>query len=414
MPVSRDGKWYGDRAKLKVAVDAAGSWAELARQTGVSVSTLKTAGLKLGVEAPGRGSGGSVVIETIQAPPDNTDEAILHENRELKKKLKRYETGDLQAEMVLRRIEKAVEGNQPRYKPYKHQMKRGGRTHQEMALLLSDLHASETVSLEETRGINEYSWDIMLERLNTVQKSVISHKEHFGFEVPRLCQWWLGDMLSGDIHDELARTNDRPQSEAIVDLAYDLVQWLLGFTPHFSRIRITGVAGNHPRFSQKPTAKMYHNNGDWLVYKMVEMMLADHTQFEFDFPRGAFAVTKVAENWRVLLNHGDGIRSTMPGVPWGGVSRRVTTLESQFQQAREPLDYIVFGHWHTRNVLDGIQAQTLMNGSVKGIDEYSLQRFGSGRPASQLLTTIHPKRGLTGIYPLDLQGRRPGSEGWEK
>jgi hypothetical protein len=34
-----------------------------------------------------------------------------------------------------------------------------------MVLLLSDLHASETVRLEATQGINEYSWDIMLERL---------------------------------------------------------------------------------------------------------------------------------------------------------------------------------------------------------------------------------------------------------
>jgi hypothetical protein len=398
--------WYWDKEKLQTALDAAGGViAELARQTDVPGTTLKHAVQTLGVEKR-KGREGTITIEA------QTDEALLHELREVKKKLKRYETGDLQAELALRRIENAVEGNRPRFKAHTFRPKAGGRTPQEMALLFSDLHASEVVTHSETRGINEYSWDVMLERIAVIQKSVISHKEHFGFETSVLNQWWLGDMLSGDIHDELAITNDRPTSEAMVDLAYDLVEWLLGFTPHFPLIRMRAVPGNHPRFALKPSAKQYHNNGDWLLYKMVEMLLKDHPQFQFDAPRSAFCVTTVADRWRVLLMHGDGIRSTMPGVPWGGISRRITTLESQFTQAREPLDYVALGHWHTRNVLDGIQAQTLMNGSVKGIDAYSLQRFGSGRPASQMLTTFHPKRGLTGMYPLDLQGRIPGSEGW--
>ena len=110
--------------------------------------------------------------------------------------------------------------------------------------------------------------------------------------------------------------------------------------------------------------------------------------------------------------HGDGIRSTMPGVPWGGVVRRVTVLESQFTAARQPLDYIALGHFHTQNALDGVATKTFTNGSVKGADEYSLKQFGSGRPAAQSLLSFHPKRGWTGNYAVELQSRQPGSEGW--
>jgi hypothetical protein len=90
------------------------------------------------------------------------------------------------------------------------------------------------------------------------------------------------------------------------------------------------VPGNHPRATQKPQAKQAHNNADWLFYQFLAALLKGHPQFEFDIPRGSYNVQMIAERWRMLLMHGDGIRTTMPGVPWGGVIRRITVLESQF------------------------------------------------------------------------------------
>lgn len=400
--------WYQSEASLREAFAEHGSWEAAGRAHGVAASTIKSWVQKLGLQHLAVPTASTVVVEK------DPDPVLVQENRELKSKLAAASAGDLKTERVVRRLEEAIENVRPQYdpKPWRPTPSSQDRTAQEMVLLFSDTHASEVVSLEETRGINQYNWEIMLDRMADIRTAILSHKEHFGFEVSKLHVFFLGDMLSGDIHEELAITNDRPTAEAVVQLARDTVAWLEELAEWFPEIHLAGVPGNHPRASKKPSAKQAHNNADWLYYKLVEAYLQTHSQFTFAFPRGSFNVQVICDRFRALLMHGDGIRSTMPGVPWAGVNRRITTLEQQFVEAREPLDFVMLGHFHTRNVLDGISTQTFMNGSVKGVDEYSLKQFGSGRRAAQTLLTFHPKRGWTGQYSVDLERKLAASEGW--
>ena len=62
------------------------------------------------------------------------------------------------------------------------------------------------------------------------------------------------------------------------------------------------------------------------------------------------------------------------------------------------------------NAIDGIGTKTYINGSIKGVDEWTLQRFGGSRPPGQLLLTIHPKRGICDISYLDCVDVRPNAE----
>lgn len=283
----------------------------------------------------------------------------------------------------------------------------------EMMLLFSDTHAAETVTLESTLGMNEYNWDVMLERMQKMQRSVFSYQHNRPYPIQTLHVPMLGDMFSGDIHQELRVTNDRTVEEAVVQLSYDTAAWLQGFLNHFSRIKVYGVPGNHPRRQQKPEAKLKHNNADWLFYNFLLGLLKEEDQIQFAvdpdtgmFPRSGFAIARPCDRWRMLLMHGDGIRTTMPGVPWGGVVRRITTLQQQFAKAKQPLDYVALGHFHTANALEGVGTKTFLNGSVKGLDEYSMERFGEGKDPSQLLLTFHPNNGVTDVSYIDLAGRK--------
>lgn len=384
-----------------------------AKSLGVPIAPFRAFCREHGISAKG---------DKQPAPVVKMDEVLVQENRKLKQQIRRLTEGEYDAERVVRRLEKAILDSRASLPPLDYQPNgKGDRTAQDLILMFSDTHASEVVSLEETRGINEYNWDVMLERMNRLSLGVLSHAQHYTFRVKRLHVHLLGDMLSGDIHDELVITNDRPTVEAIVQFSLDTAAWLRELVENIIRfgiasdefdVMVAGVPGNHPRYSKKPSAKQAHNNADWVYYKMLELLLREDPLFEFDFPRGAYNVQKIAGRYRVLLMHGDGIRTSMPGVPWGGVVRRVTTLEQQFSKARQPLDYIELGHFHSRNSLDGIQAEVLLNGSVKGADEYSLKQFGHGHDAKQLLYTAHPEWGITGTYPLNLQTKLPASEGW--
>lgn len=397
--------WYEDPVTFRSRLADAGSMTQLANSSGVARTTLYHWYKKHGI-------GEDEATPQAAALQRELDLTRL-ENKRLRRHATSRAEGDLEVERVVQRIEESIATQRPNWQPRDFTLPNPGeRSPQEVVLMWSDLHASEVVSAESVRGINEYSWDIMVKRMATAQDSIFSHVEHFAFPVEQFTVWMLGDMLSGDIHDELAITNDRPTVEAVVDLAYEHLPWLLAFAEYFPKVHISAVCGNHPRRTKKPSFKEYHSNADWLFYKTLEALLRTNPQFSFDIPRSAMSVTKVAKNWTALLMHGDGIRTTMPGVPWGGVIRRVTTLEAQFTQARKPLDYIAMGHWHTRNALDGIHAETYINGSAKGADEYGLQNFGSGRAAAQTLLTFHPKRGNTGVYPLQLQERIPAADGW--
>ena len=275
----------------------------------------------------------------------------------------------------------------------------------EFVLLFSDTHAAEVVDLESTLGMNEYDWDTMLLRMQKMQKSVLSYQRNRPYPIRKLWVMFLGDMLSGDIHEELRVTNDRTVEEAVVDMAHDCAEWLLGFAEHFEEIVVVGVPGNHPRRTQKPEMKLKQNNADWLTYKFMSALLRDHPQFTFDFPKSGYADAYICDRHHMLLMHGDGIRTTMPGVPWGGVMRRVTTLMAQFSKAQKPIQYVALGHFHTTNAVEGVGSKVFMNGSVKGVDEYSMERFGHGQDPAQLLLTFHPDHGVTDVSYIDLMER---------
>lgn len=289
---------------------------------------------------------------------------------------------------------------------------RSDESKHEHVLLFSDSHANEVVSLEETMGLNAFDWNIMLRRMARIQKSVLSFQEHKDYPIKKLHIHMLGDNFSGDIHAELTETNEMAHEASVVQYSLDTTEWLKGFTDHYPEIVVRGVPGNHPRRTQKPTAKYAFNNSDWTFYQFLQARLGHNDQFDFDFKKAKFMEAVVAERWNTLLLHGDGPRSSMIDVPWGGIIRYLGKLARQFAAAGRPIDIFELGHYHQANAIEagGPGVNTFINGTIKGVDEYSLQRFGGGGPPKQLLLTVHPKRGVTDVSYLDCEDVVPQHE----
>jgi hypothetical protein len=156
---------------------------------------------------------------------------------------------------------------------------------------------------------------------------------------------------------------------------------------HYPDIRVVQVAGNHPRLVKAPAAKDAHDNMDWISGEISKGYLRGNDVVSSYVNVGSSAIHKIA-GLTAYIFHGDGIRSTMAGVPWGGVMRRVNEIQ---RMRPYTIDLYYLGHFHDPNVVQG--GRINMNGALKGIDEWVLKNFGGGSPPTQLLQTFDETAG---------------------
>ena len=392
-------KWPTDQELVEIASGKT-SKAEVARHFGIKPGTLN---MRLHSEKElGDRIAAALALREGEGP--TTEEMLRQEIRELRASLRKRRKSGVLIEKVAQAVTDSIESRGvPEFKrPPKRRTKKQEKAH-ELVLLWSDTHYGEVVSHEETNGLNYYDMETCWKRHQQIRRAVLSFAEHRPYPVYKLHVLMLGDMLSGSIHDELKETNEVPLAEASVDFAERGSEWLESFSDAFDEIEVTGVVGNHPRFDAKMRAKGGFDNADWMSYHHMKSLLRKHPGITFDIPRANSHIHQVLGR-NILLTHGDGIQSSMVGVPWGGVIRRANTLHAQYSAQGTPISLYCFGHFHQRALVNGPAGSKIaLNGSTKGVDEYGLKRFGGGESAGQMLLTFHPTRGLTDMSLIDCQ-----------
>lgn len=325
------------------------------------------------------------------------EELLEAENRELKQRLTRERKEDVQSERVVRAVEEALKSHPPRVRAgVKPAVVRGA--HHSHLLLLSDFHGGEVVDPAVVSGTNRYDWEIMEARVREVLSAVLSHKKNSP-PANELVVWFGGDMCSGSNHEELAVTNEYPIAEQAVKMGA-LQAFIVGqLAEHYERVRVFVVEGNHPRLVRKPAAKQPHDNGDWIAGVFMEQSVKAVPNVDVTVARGSAQF--VIAGRRVYAWHGDGVRSSMPGVPEGGIARRVNQLQSMLP---ERVDHWIHGHFHTAYAKQG--GRIIGNGSLKGNDEWCQKALGGSDPPTQLLVEFDQRRErLTGVkYITPVEG----------
>ena len=62
----------------------------------------------------------------------------------------------------------------------------------------------------------------------------------------------------------------------------------------------------------------------------------------------------------------------------------------------QPFDFLLLGHWHTLNFLPN----TIINGSLKGFDEFAMSLSITPEPAAQALWLTTETHGRTILLPV--------------
>lgn len=264
--------------------------------------------------------------------------------------------------------------------------------------ILSDLHYGEVVSLNQMGGTNQYNIDIAEKRLEDWTNSLIDlcfKHETWKGKYPGLVLCLGGDMISGDIHNELKETNSLPTLATTLRLAGVLKASILKLADAFGVVMVPCVTGNHGRMTHKPQAKDYNElNYETLLYLTLESSLKNDKRINFIFPNDTLVHFSIY-GFNYALTHGNllGVKGG-DGIigPIGPITRGVHKLVAS--ESSKPnsnhVDYVIMGHWHTamrtRNIF--------VNGSLKGYDEYArtFLRTSFERPA-QIMWFTHPEHG---------------------
>lgn len=286
-----------------------------------------------------------------------------------------------------------------------------GRGQATLLTILSDLHLDEVVRPSEVDWLNAYNRRIAEQRL-----------ERFFAHVPMIARDYLagldyagivvalgGDLISGSIHDELAQTNDATTAETIRYWCGRLAAGIRYLADEFGQVHVPVVVGNHGRFSRKPRAKLRAlDNADWLIGQLIAERFIDDPRVTFDIPDGTDAHVRIYQT-RFLLTHGD---QTNGGGGIGGIWPPLMRLRARklgrYQASGQPFDWLMMGHWHQLVSAQGL----IVNGSLKGWDEYAAVSNFAPERAQQFLGAVTPEHGLTFTTPVFVDDRK--AEGWAR
>ena len=269
-------------------------------------------------------------------------------------------------------------------------------------VLWSDWHWGEVVKPAQVNGVNVYNLAVARDRLRRLVSRTIGlcfqHMVHPSY--PGIVVNLGGDMISGDIHDELAETNELPSGPTVLDLTENLVWALDALAERFGRVWVIGVAGNHGRMSHRPRFKdRQFTNFDWVVYHLLRMHFAKDKRFDWMIPDGADAHYEVAGH-RYLLTHGDnlGVKGGDGIISlFGPIIRGDFKMRNASTAINRPYDTLLMGHWHTYIPL----RRVIVNGSLKGFDEFAHVALRAvPEPAMQALWFTHPRFGITSQWPI--------------
>ena len=315
-------------------------------------------------------------------------------NRELRSELERLKREAGRVENYFRELrETTLRPWQPPPAFYKPSAKRTlVRRACELVVHFTDWHYGATQDADEIEGFNVFTPGHAEARLLNLCDDVLNWLEvhRQGYRVDRATILCTGDLISGDIHDELRITNAFPTPVQAVGAARLLAACCSKLSAHVTQLTVEFVvADNHGRLTQKPLAKeegtCTHN---YTVGELTRAYLQQHPNIQVRiYPQYETAVSVCGRQY--LLMHGHGIMG-WAGFPYYGIERKVAkeALARLHMPARLRFHRVILGHYHAP-----LQHPWYwIGGSASGTDAYD-HKAGRHALPQQVAWYVHPEHG---------------------
>lgn len=274
---------------------------------------------------------------------------------------------------------------------------------------LTDTHFDEVVRPEEVDFINAYNREIGEIRLRRwAEKGTVLARDYVGgVQIDGLVIMATGDILSGDIHEELKQSNADHLYSSAYHWIGQLHTTISNLADEFGKVHIAAVVGNHGRSTRKPVFKgRARSNIEWLLWSVIAREFAKDERVTIQVSDSMDANLQLYDT-RFVLTHGDqfrggsGISGVLTPISLGQYRKGVRNAVTD-----HPMDIMVMGHFHQYLQLPGL----IVGGSMKGYDEYAYGHNLRPEIAQQSFFITTPEHGITMHAPIILQKRE--SEGW--
>lgn len=262
--------------------------------------------------------------------------------------------------------------------------------------LASDWHCEERVSPEQVNGLNAFTLKIFEQRAEKFFRNTLKlvRKERRNAEVSTLVFAVLGDMISGNIHEDISENAQLGPMDAAAlaqdTIASGMAYWLAE-QPDL-RLVVVMTDDNHSRITKRQRIATSHANSlSWLMGHAMQREFAKEPRVTFVRERAYHTYLKIHDTI-VRFHHGHAIRYA-GGV--GGITIPVNKAIAAWNKAKHA-DLDCFGHFH--QLFNGLNFS--VNGSLIGWNPFAISIKADFQPPQQSFLLIDAKRGRSGTFPI--------------
>jgi hypothetical protein len=256
----------------------------------------------------------------------------------------------------------------------------------------TDWHIGETTNPEHIEEFGRTDYATASARIAKFAQSVIQNCElkRHGLTIPRAHVIGNADWVSGDIHDELVRTNEFPAPVQAVNAGFLLGSFIESLAPHYNVVDVDLLtAGNHDRITKKPqSADGGLNSWGYVVCKIAQQYVSRIPNVRLLVHTSLSRIVDVGGQ-KYLISHGDGIQGTW-GIPFYGIERKKQreAMARMNMPTDRHFDKIVIGHFHSAVNHE----HWLIGGSLSGTTEHDHKQGRHSLP-HQTAWFVHPRHG---------------------
>lgn len=252
----------------------------------------------------------------------------------------------------------------------------------EMIVPISDLHFGVNIN----NMYNTYNKDIASDRLSRYLGKVLEIARRHNTE--NVSVVLLGDQISGLIHTSLRLENNENVIKQTMDAAELISNYIYTMSPHFKRVSVYSVSGNHSRLQPEKALSQKGEDLDKFIpfYVKAKLQNCDNVTV-YDNTIDESIASFVCKNMLVYAVHGD--RDSI-----SNVVQKLTMMTGS-----KP-DIVYMGHLHTNQYMTVYDTKVIQSGCISGSDSYCMDNRLRSKPEQAV--SVISDNGLECVYDVTI------------